>query len=215
MATATRPATDRPDIDRPPRVPDAPTLIVPADVRLTVDPEGFAALCAANRDSRLERDADGGMVVMAPASSDGGGRNLALGARIWNWNEATGLGRAFDSSAGFTLPNGAVRAPDVSWMTRERWEAVPQDERRRFARVVPDFVVELRSPSDAPKDLRAKMAEYLSQGVRLGWLIDPEAQTVEIYRPGREAETLARPETLSGEDVLPGLVLELKGVLFD
>ncbi|AMV40674.1 Uma2 family endonuclease [Planctomyces sp. SH-PL62] len=195
---------------------DAATLLaVPADVRLKVDADGFAALCAANRDLRLERDADGALLAMTPASSEGGGRNMTLGARLWLWNEAAGLGMVFDSSAGFTMPDGSVRSPDVSWIARERWERVPADDRRRFAHIVPDFVVELRSPSDSIDLLRAKMAAYLAHGVRLGWLIDPETQAVEIYRPGRDPETLAKPAALSGEEVLPGLTLDLKGVLFD
>ncbi|WP_165068444.1 Uma2 family endonuclease [Paludisphaera rhizosphaerae] len=206
--TAAQPTTDR---------PTETSLIVPEGVRLIVDPEDFERLCRvpANRDLRLERESDGGLIVMAPAGMDGGRRNLTLAARLWNWNDATGLGVAFDSSSGMTFPNTAVRAPDATWITRERWEAVPEDERARFARLVPDFVAELHSPSDSLTKARAKMAEYIAQGVRLGWLIDPTTQTVEIYRPGREPETLTRPATLSGEDVLPGLVLDLKGILFD
>jgi len=207
-------------LERPSPAPEAPadaptTLALPAGVRLRADAEGFAALCAANPDLRLERDADGALTVMSPTSSESGGRNMALGARLWFWNESAGLGRVFDSSAGFTFPDGSVLSPDASWIARARWDAVPAEERRRFARVVPDFVAELRSPSDPLPALREKMARYIAQGVRLGWLIDPAARTVEIHRPGREPETLDRPASLSGEDVLPGLQLDLKGVLED
>ncbi|MDG3007942.1 Uma2 family endonuclease [Paludisphaera mucosa] len=195
---------------------EAPTtLALPRSVRLVVDADDFATLCAANRDLRLERAADGGLIAMTPASSDGGGRNAELTIQLGIWNKASRLGKVFDSSTGFTLPDGAIRAPDVSWIARERWDRVPAEDRRRFAHVVPDFAVELRSPSDAIKDMRVKMAEYLAHGVRLGWLIDPETQTVEIHRPGRDVETLTKPTTLPGEDVLPGFTLDLKGVLFD
>jgi len=205
---ATRPTTDRP--------PEA-ALAIPEGVRLIVGPEDFERLCRdpANRDLRLERESDGGLIVIAPAGMDGSRRNGSLYARLWNWNDATGLGVAFESSGGCTFPNTAVRAPDASWIARARWEAIPEDDRIRFARVVPDFVAELLSPSDSLAKTRAKMAEYVAQGVRLGWLIDPATQTVEVYRPGRQPEVLARPANLSGEDVMPGLVLDLKGILFD
>ena len=206
-------ARTRPTTDRPPET----ALLIPEGVRLVVGPEDFEKLCAvdANRGLRLERNADGGLIVMAPAGMDGSRRNLTLAARIWNWNDAKGLGVVFESSGGMTFPNTAVRSPDASWISRGRWEAVPEDDRRRFAHVVPDFVAELLSPSDSSTAARAKMAEYVAQGVRLGWLIDPTTQAVEIYRPGRQPETLAKPAALSGEDVLPGLVLDLKRILFD
>lgn len=152
---------------------------------------------------------------MSPAGSDSSGRNAKLVIRLGIWNETAGLGEVFESSGGFTLPNGAVRAADVAWILRDRWDRVPRDERRRFAPIVPDFVAELRSPSDALADARAKMAEYAAQGVRLGWLIDPMTKMVEIHRPGRDPEILAKPATLSGEDVLPGFTLDLKGILSD
>jgi len=150
-----------------------------------------------------------------PATADASRRNARLTAELWVWNRQTGLGVAFDSSAGFTLPNAAVRCPDSTWVTRERWEALPREERERFAHVPPDFVAELLSRSSKKSDLREKMEEYVDQGARLGWLIDPETGTIEIYRPGRLAEILHRPATLSGEEVLPGFVLELTGILFD
>jgi Uma2 family endonuclease len=175
----------------------------------------FWKLCRANPDLRLERNANGELVVMPPAAPDSSARNAGITAQLWIWNQRTGLGITFDSSAGFTLPNTAIRGPDATWMARERWDALSQDERERFSYASPDFVVELRSKSDKKKDLRAKMREYIHQGVRLGWLIDPKAGTVEIYRPGRTVQVLKRPATLSGEDVLPGFVLDLKGILFD
>ena len=152
---------------------------------------------------------------MAPAGSESGWRNGKLTMRLGAWAEADGTGEFFDSSTGYTLPNGAVRAPDASWIVRDRWLALPLLARKRFAPICPDFVVEITSPSDTLKIAREKMLEYLDQGVRLGWLLDPEHALVEIYRSGRPVETLNRPAALSGEDVLPGFVLDLKGILFD
>ena len=191
-------------------------LAVPSDVRLYVSPSGFRKLCCENRDLRLERTARGALVIMSPASSEAGRRNSWLTAQLALWARQDGSGEAFDSSAGFTLPNGAVVAADATWIRKERWNALTTDEQEKgFAHICPDFVAELRSSSDGLKDLRTKMSEYIAQGVRLAWMIDPIRQEVEIYRPGREVETLAKPTTLAGEEVLPGFVLDLKGILFD
>jgi len=182
---------------------------------LRLSDRAFWEFCRANPDMRLERTSEGELEIMAPAGSDSGRRNASLTSQLWNWNHATGMGEAFDSSSGFTLPNTAVRAPDASWVAKDRWDALTHDERERFAPICPDFVIELSSQTDEAEHLRAKMREYFAQGARLGWLIDPKAATVEIYRPGRQVETLTWPATLSGEDVLPGFVLDLKGILFD
>ncbi len=190
-------------------------LMVSRESGLRASPKAFWRLCVANPDLRLERTAKGDVIVMAPAGSDSGWRNGKLTQRLGNWSDADGTGEFFDSSTGFTLPNGAVRSPDASWIVRERWLAVPLKDRRRFSPICPDFVVEIVSPTDRLSDCREKMVEYLAQGVRLGWLLDPKSGLVEIYRPGRPVESLERPATLSGEDVLPGFVLELKGILFD
>jgi Uma2 family endonuclease len=207
----------RPRKRRRPRevAPSEIALTVPSGVRLFVSPRGFWRLCAANRDLRLEREANGALVIMPPAAADSGYRNMNISGQLWYWNQQTRPGVVFDSSAGFTLPNSAVRAPDASWMSRERWEALPEAERRRFSHNCPDFIVELNSPSDNLSKLQQKMEEYIAQGIRLGWLIDPDSGIVEIYRPGRPVERLVKPATLSGEDVLPGFVLDLKGILFD
>jgi Uma2 family endonuclease len=210
-------------VERKPRAPGkvrrsavrTVTVDLPSDVRLFVSPAGFWRLCRANPELRLERDANGRLVVMPPAATDSGHRNASITAQLWNWNERTKLGVVFDSSAGFTLPNTAIRGPDASWMARERWEALSDAERRRFSRICPDFVVELASPSDELTKLESKMEEYVAQGIRLGWLIDPRSGSVAIYRPGRPVERLSKPTTLSGEDVLPGFVLQLKGILYD
>jgi Uma2 family endonuclease len=192
------------------------TVELPSDVRLFVSPAGFWRLCQANPEVRLERTARGAIEAMPPAFGGTGARNCRLTAQVghWAWNDGTGT--AFDSSAGFTLPNGSVRSPDASWIRTERWNALTEEQRdNSFSPICPDFVVELRSRSDRVKKLRAKMREYIAQGARVGWLLDPLRGTVEIYRPGRPVERLAKPATLSGEDVLPGFVLDLKGILFD
>jgi Uma2 family endonuclease len=190
-------------------------LMVPRRSGLRASAESFWSLCAANPELRLERSSRGEVIVMAPAGSDSGRKNAGVTAQLWNWNRATNLGEVFDSSAGFTLPNGAVRAPDACWIDRQRWEVVPPEDRKKFTQICPDFVVEITSPSDTLAMAREKMKEYLDQGVRLGWLLDPSRAQVEIYRPGREVEALDRPATLSGEEILPGFVLDLKGILFD
>lgn len=191
-------------------------LDLPSNVRLYVSPAGFQRLCAANPELRLERTAQGVIEAMPPAFGGTGARNAGLTAQVvvWSWNDGTGT--AFDSSAGFTLPNGAVRSPDASWIRNERWNALTREQRdESFTPICPDFVVELRPRTDRMKKLRMKMREYIEQGARLGWLLDPLRDTAEIYRPGRPVERLSKPTTLSGEDVLPGFVLDLEGILQD
>jgi Uma2 family endonuclease len=173
----------------------------------------FVSLCRANPDLRLERTAIGELIIMSPAGSDSSGRNFELAGQLYNWEMANPLGICFDSSGGFSLPNGAIRAPDASWVARDRWDALSPAEQKGFAPICPDFVVELRSSSDRLGDVRAKMREYRDQGTRLGWLIDPKRQVVEVYRARRRVEVLNAPTTLSGEDVLPGFVPALKGIL--
>ncbi|WP_337175693.1 Uma2 family endonuclease [Paludisphaera sp.] len=214
MATVTT-RRGKAEADRPAGRDAAVSLLVPPDAGLRVDAEGFERLCAANRDLRLELKADGTLVVMSPASSDSGRRNALLTTRLTIWNEAARLGYSFDSSSGFTFPDGSVMAPDASWILAERWRGLSPEDGRGFARIVPDFVVELRSPSDTIAESREKMRVYLANGVRLGWLIDPMTRTVEIHRPGREVETLTRPGAIPGEDVLPGFTLDLSGILTD
>jgi Uma2 family endonuclease len=181
---------------------------------MRVSDRAFEKLCQVNPDLRLERTARGVLEVMPPTSGDTGQKNGWLTAQVVLWAMDDGSGVAFDSSTGFTLPNTAVRSPDASWILNDRWNALPEERRRiGFAPICPDFVVELRSNSDSKETLRQKMREYLEQGVRLGWMLDPLDGAVEIYRPGRPVEILDKPATLSGEDVLPGFVLKLKGIL--
>ncbi len=195
----------------------AVNLLVPSTVRLRVSDRDFWRLCQENRELRMERSEKGILEVMPPTSGGTGARNANLTAQVVVWARIDGTGTAFDSSAGFKLPSGATRSPDTSWISDERWNALTAAEKdEKFSPICPDFVIELRSRSDRKKGkVRLKMGEYIAQGAKLGWLIDPIEQTVEIYRPGRPVETLARPATLSGEDVLPGFVLDLKGILFD
>jgi Uma2 family endonuclease len=186
-------------------------------IRLNIQPlqltnQQFFDLCQVNRDVRLERTAQGDMIVMTPAGSETGKQNLSIGSQLWNWNEQTTLGVAFDSSTGFILPNGATRSPDAAWIPQARWDALSADEQEHFLPFCPDFVIELRSPSDALPPLREKMREYMAHGARLGWLIDPQTRQVEVYRQGREVETLDKPARVAGEDVLPGFVLNMQKV---
>lgn len=191
------------------------TLNVPPTVGLT--DEQFYQLCVANEEWRLELTANGELIIMPPTGGESGISNAGLTAKLYNWNEQTKLGKVFDSSTEFRLPNGAKRCPDASWVLRERWEALPRDDRKRFPPLCPDFVVELRSETDSLEQLRSKMREYRTNDARLGWLIDPQTPLVEIYRPAVEVETvnfsLDEPPTLSGEDVLPGFVLDLAPIL--
>lgn len=152
------------------------------------------------------------MIIISPTAWDGGRKNAELILQVGNWNRQTNLGVVFDSNSGFILPSGAVYAPDVSWILLSRWQALTLEERESFAPVVPDFVIELRSKSDSLKTLQAKMQEYIDNGCRLGWLINPQDKQVEIYRLSSEKEVLNNPQELSGEDVLPSLVLDLKEI---
>jgi len=190
-------------------------LQVPIESGLMVSDEVFARLCRQNPDLRMERTAQGELIVMAPAGAESGGRNAKLTTRLGVWTEADGTGESFDSSTGYKLPDGNTRSPDASWIRRERWNSLTPEQKAGFAPICPDFAVELCSPSDDRADVREKMREYIANGLRLGWLIDPKSRTVEVYSPGRPVETLKDPATLSGEDVLPGFVLDLKGILYD
>ncbi|AFZ42835.1 protein of unknown function DUF820 [Halothece sp. PCC 7418] len=199
-----------------PTTPESQTLLIelPTSIALSVTPEQFTALAAANRDLRLERTSQGELIVNPPAGWETGERNCRLTGQLDRWYEENeNLGKAFDSSTGFILPNGAIRSPDASWVSRDRWEALTPEDKITFPKICPDFVVELRSRSDQLKPLQEKMQEYLENGARLGWLIDPQQQRVEIYRQGKEKEILEHPTELSGEEVLPEFVLTLSRIL--
>lgn len=182
----------------------------PADLKLS--DEQFYHLCQGNRDLRLERTATGKLVIMPPTGWGTGNRNLRLGQRLGNWADEDGTGIVFDSSTGFRLPNGAIRSPDVAWVRQDRLTALNPDP-NQFLPLCPDVVIELRSANDSLSSLQAKMQEYLVNGLQLGWLINPQDQQVEIYRPDQEVEVLQDPDFLSGEAVLPNLQLSLAGIL--
>jgi len=188
-------------------------LQLPTDIALKVTTEQFVALSTINQDLRLERTAAGQLIVNPPTGGHTGFRNFSLIAQFGVWFEANEpLGKAFDSSTGFELPNGACRSPDLSWVRQDRWHSLTAEQREGFLPVCPDFVVELRSKTDSIKQLRLKMEEYIENGARLGWLIDPEDKHIEIYRPGQAVEILNRPSTISGETVVPGFTLSLERI---
>ena len=169
----------------------------------------FLKLCSDNPDLRMELTAKRELIIMPPTGLESGSNELELAMQLGIWSGQDGTGRAFGPSAGYTLPNGAVRAPDTSWMPLSRWESLSRAEQSSFGHTFPDFVIELRSPSDTLAAVQDKMAEYMDNGIRLGWLIDPEAKRVYVYRPGQPVDTLEEPDTISGDPVLPGFVLNL------
>ncbi|MBI3798143.1 MAG: Uma2 family endonuclease [Deltaproteobacteria bacterium] len=175
--------------------------------RVKLTEEQFALLCQENRDFRFELTAQQELVIMPPAGAETGWRNGRFTYRLIAWSDVDGTGLAFDSSAGFTLPNGAIRSPDAAWVKRDRWDALTQEQREKFAPLCPDFVVELRSRTDRLADLQEKMQEYMDNGARLGWLLDPLDKRVHVYRPDQPVEVIDNPDTLSGDPVLPGFVL--------
>ncbi|MDE2938563.1 MAG: Uma2 family endonuclease [Chloroflexota bacterium] len=184
-------------------------LKLPPAVPLTDDV--FFELCALNNDLRIELSARGDVELMAPTGGTTGNRNGRIFIRLGIWAESEGSGEAFDSSTGFKLPNGAVRSPDGAWVLKSRWETLSHEEQEGVPSINPDFVIELRSPSDPLRLAMAKMEEYMENGVRLGWLIDrlDRRRRVYIYRPNTPVEILEAPESISGDPELPGFTLEL------
>jgi Uma2 family endonuclease len=174
--------------------------------------EQFFEFCQINRDLRIERTATGELLIMPPTGTETGGRNFRLNGQLYNWTEQNGTGVGFDSSTGFTLPNGAKVSPDAAWVKLERWKTLTPEQQQTFAPICPDFVVELRSVSDNLILLKTKMQEYIDNGALLGWLIDRKKRQVYIYRSGVAVECLDNPATVSGESVLPGFVLDLSKI---
>ena len=189
------------------------TLTTPLELNIELTDEQFFQLCQNNRDLQFERTATGELIIMPPTGSDTGNRNIDISYQLQCWSRQNNLGKAFDSSTGFKLPNGAERSPDASWVRIERWNALTSEQQNKFAPLCPDFVVELRSPSDSLEKLRSKMREYIENGAKLGWLIDRQNRRVEVYRANQEVEIISSPTHLSGEDVLPGFVLDLQYIL--
>jgi Uma2 family endonuclease len=176
-------------------------------VRLT--DEQFYELCQNNHELKFERNSQGGLIIMSPVGGESGNREVQLMTDLEIWNRQTKLGYTFSSSTVFKLPNGADRSPDAAWIKRQRWEALAPEQKRKFPPIAPDFVIELRSETDSLKMLREKMQEYMEAGVQLAWLINPQQQQVEIYRPQKEIEIRNLPTELSGENVLPDFNLNL------
>ncbi|MBP0012204.1 MAG: Uma2 family endonuclease [Roseofilum sp. SBFL] len=183
------------------------TFILNNPESASITEEQFYQLCAANRDLKLERTARGDLVIMPPTGGETGRRNSDINVELNLWNRQSQLGIVFDSSTCFHLADGSDRSPDASWIPLAQWEALSAEQKDKFPPLCPDFVIELRSPSDSLTLLQNKMLEYMDNGTRLGWLINPKNCQVEIYRQGQEKETLDNPTTLSGEDVLPGFSL--------
>ena len=177
---------------------------------VTLTREQFYQLCGANSDLRLERSIKGELIVMSPTGGETGNWNSELNLEVALWNRQKQLGKTFDSSTGFALPQGGDRSPDVSWIPLEKWNSLTREQRRGFLPLCPDFVIELLSPSDSWQEGQRKMEEYQQNGCRLGWLLAPKHQQVGIYRPEQTVEILPAPATLSGEDVLPGFVLDVR-----
>jgi len=179
-------------------------------IQLTSDQ--FYQLCTANPDLKLERNANGELIVMPPTGGETGKRNSNINLQLGIWNERTQMGELFDSSTGFTLPNQADRSPDAAWIEKSRWEALTSEQREKFIPLCPDFVIELLSPSDRLSQIQEKMSEYMENGCRLGLLINRRNRQVEIYRLGREVEVLDAPSIISCEDVLPGFILNMQQI---
>ena len=183
------------------------TIHFPWITSMTV--QEFYEFCLANQDLRIERNANGEVIIMPPAFSDTGNRNVKISQQLANWSDQDGTGESFDSSAGFTLPNGAMRSPDAAWIRLERWNALSDEQKASFAPICPDFVIELRSSSDHLNDLQEKLQEYLMNGILLAWLIDRKNRQVYIYRPNQDVEILDNPETVKGDPELPGFILQM------
>lgn len=182
------------------------------ELKLNLTDEQFWQLCQENDDLRFEATATGKLIIMPPTGSLTSERNADLNFQLKAWSRQNNLGKVFDSNGGFRLPNGAKRAPDASWVKIERWNALTPEEQDTFAPLCPDFVVELMSPNDTLAETREKMAEYMANGAQLGWLINRKQRQVEVYHPDREVEILDNPDTVSGEDILPGFVLDLSTI---
>ena len=178
-----------------------------------ISQEQFFRLCRDNPELRIELTADRELIIMSPTGFETGWRNAKITQRLANWTEEDGTGICFDSSTVFTLPNGAKRSPDASWILNKRCERLTPEDRNTFAPICPDFVIELRSSSDLLSDLKKKMIEYVQNGARLGWLLDPQKKRVYIYRPRQAAEVLENPGYVSGEDVLPGFEFNFREIL--
>lgn len=192
----------------------APTETTPVAMQLRplLSDEDFFHLCQRNKELRIERTAKGEIIIMSPVGWESSNRNAILSALLFNWARVDGTGKVADSSGGFILPNGATRSPDAAWGSLSRLTTISPAERKRFLPLAPDFVIELRSESDRLAELQEKMEEYRDNGVRLGWLIDPQGKQVFVYRPGQATHHLQTPTTLSGNPELANFELDLQDI---
>lgn len=174
--------------------------------------EQFLAFCQLNPNARIERDSDLNVIIMPPTNSETGNYNAELIVELGIWNRQYKLGMIFDSSTGFKLPGGAIYAPDLAWISQNRWDALPATDRQGFAPIAPDFVLELRSPDQNFGDLKNKMEDYIAAGCRLAWLIDPQARKTWVYAENGDIQTIPFEEALSGGTVLAGFALRLADV---
>lgn len=179
---------------------------------LELTDEQFFNLCQINSDLRLERTAEGDIIVMPPTGGETGTRNTSITGQLYVWTKQDGTGTAFDSSTGFSLPNGSDRSPDAAWISHARLAQLTAEQKKKFIPLCPEFVIELRSQSDDLAELQAKMEEYIANGARLGWLIDPEERRVFVYRPGAAVEELKNVTQVSGEPELAGFTLDLREI---
>ncbi|MDZ8238390.1 MAG: Uma2 family endonuclease [Nostoc sp. ChiQUE01a] len=186
-------------------------LQIPSSMQMT--DEQFFEFCQVNRDLRIERNKLGELVIMPPTGSETGNREGNIFGQLWVWSEQDGTGITFSSSTGFKLSTGAERSPDGSWIKLERWNSLSPEQQQKFAPICPDFVVELKSPSDNLQTLKEKMEEYMNEpGIQLGWLIDRKQRKVYIYRPGLSEECLDNPASVSGDPILLGFILNMSKV---
>ena len=194
-----------------PQISDAyVTLRIRPALELT--DEEFFALCQLNRDLRFERTSQGDIIIMPPTGAATGTRNAEITAQLRNWAKRDGTGAVFDSSTGFKLPNGADRSPDAAWIPLSRLATLTAGEKEKFPPLCPDFVIELLSPSDKLADVQAKLTEYIENGTRLGWLLDPEMRQVHVYRPGAAVLVLKEITEIAADPELPGFVLDLREI---
>jgi Uma2 family endonuclease len=191
---------------------EQPPMVLRMRPALEMDDEQLFEFCRINQEWRIERSVGGELEIMPPTGGETSYRNSDLNYQLTGWTLRDSTGVAFESNAGFILPNGAMRSPDASWVPQERLTNLTAEQKQRFLPLCPDFVIELRSPVDTLSTIEAKMREYVDNGTRLGWLIDPEERKVHAYRPNAQVEILDKPDKVSGEPTLPGFVLDLKPI---
>jgi Uma2 family endonuclease len=189
-----------------------PPLVVHLQPVLNLTDDQLYEFSQINRDLRIERNAQGELIIMPPAGGETSQRNAEITMQLRQWAKANGEGATFDSSGGFRLANGAVRSPDAAWVRHSRLTGLKAEERAKFLPLCPEFVIELRSPTDSLDVLREKMQEYVENGTQLAWLIDPEQKRVYVYRPGEPTEELDQPEKISGQPLLSGFELDLREI---